>query len=99
MPAEKPTKNKCSQRDFYGEIAENTGHSRKEVETIMDEAQEILVGALQAGGSVQLGIGVFKRADRAARKGRNPQTGAAMQFHAKNAAKFQPGTKLRDALN
>ena len=99
MPAEKPTKVKVSQSDFYASVANVTGHSRADVAAILDEAQAGIVAALQEGSAVQLGIGTFKRADRAARMGRNPHTGAALQIEAKNGASFKVGSKLRNALN
>ena len=99
MSASKPTKVKISQSDFYEEVANNTGHSRADVATILDEAQAAIVANLKNGSSVQLGIGAFKRADRAARTGRNPHTGAALQIEAKNGASFKVGSKLRNALN
>jgi DNA-binding protein HU-beta len=50
-------------------------------------------------GKVTLvGFGTFQKTRRKARKGRNPQTGAAIKIKAKNVVKFRPGKKLRDSV-
>jgi DNA-binding protein HU-beta len=50
-------------------------------------------------GKVTLvGFGTFQKARRKARKGRNPQTGAAIKIKARNVVKFKPGKKLREAI-
>ena len=51
------------------------------------------------GGKVTLvGFGTFSKIRRKARKGRNPQTGAAIKIKARNVVKFKPGKKLKDAV-
>ena len=53
-----------------------------------------------AGKDVRLnGFGIFSTTERAAREGRNPQTGAAIQIAASKAAKFAPAKALKDRLN
>ncbi len=50
-------------------------------------------------GKVTLvGFGTFAKVRRKARKGRNPQTGAAIKIKARNAVKFKAGKKLKDAV-
>jgi len=50
-------------------------------------------------GKVTLvGFGTFSKVHRKARKGRNPQTGAAIKIKARNVVKFKPGKKLSDAV-
>jgi DNA-binding protein HU-beta len=50
-------------------------------------------------GKVTLvGFGTFQKARRKARKGRNPQTGAAIKIKAKNVVKFKAGKKLRESV-
>lgn len=50
-------------------------------------------------GKVTLvGFGTFQKTRRKARKGRNPQTGAAIKIKARNVVKFKPGKKLKDAI-
>ena len=65
---------------------------------------EAMVGGVKAtlrkGGSVTLvGFGTFAVGKRAARTGRNPQTGAAIKIKAAKVPKFRPGKALKDALN
>jgi DNA-binding protein HU-beta len=56
--------------------------------------------ALKKGDKVSLiGFGTFSTSERAARTGRNPQTGAEIQIAAKTVAKFKPGKGLSDSLN
>ena len=55
---------------------------------------------LASGSGVALvGFGTFKVSARAARKGRNPQTGAEIQIAASNALGFKAGKALKDAVN
>ena len=67
-------------------------------------ALEAMMGAvkttLKKGGSVSLvGFGTFAVGERAARTGRNPQTGASIKIKAAKVPKFRPGKALKDALN
>ncbi len=56
--------------------------------------------ALKAGDSVSLiGFGTFSVGERAARTGRNPQTGKTLKIKAARIPKFRPGKGLKDALN
>lgn len=55
---------------------------------------------LKKGDRVSLvGFGSFSISKRAARNGRNPQTGATIKIAAKNAVKFKAGTELKNAVN
>lgn len=56
--------------------------------------------ALARGDSVSLvGFGTFERRQRAARRGKNPQTGASIEIAASNSVGFRPGKLLRELLN
>ena len=58
------------------------------------------MGALGDGDSVSLvGFGTFTVRDRAARAGRNPQTGQAIEIAAARVPGFKPGKALKDTLN
>jgi len=60
---------------------------------------EAITGALKKGESVTLvGFGTFKVAKRAARTGRNPQTGKPLKIKAKKVPRFTAGKKLKDAV-
>ena len=63
-------------------------------------AFEIITEALQRGDDVGLvGFGTFSVAESAARQGRNPRTGEALQIAASKRPKFKAGKGLKDALN
>ena len=50
-------------------------------------------------GPVQSGFGTFEVRERAARSGRNPQTGEAMEIAASRSAGFKPASALKQSLN
>ncbi|MCQ2527127.1 MAG: HU family DNA-binding protein, partial [Lachnospiraceae bacterium] len=61
---------------------------------------EVVKAELKKGEKVQLvGFGTFEVSERAARTGRNPQSGATMEIKASKAPKFKAGKALKDALN
>jgi DNA-binding protein HU-beta len=66
----------------------------------LDGLIDVITEALAKGDSVSLiGFGTFSVGERAARTGRNPQTGATLKIAASKAAKFSPGAKLKAAVN
>ena len=66
----------------------------------LDAVVDSITGALKSGDSVALvGFGTFGVKDRAARTGRNPQTGAAIQIPAARVPGFKAGKALKDAVN
>jgi DNA-binding protein HU-beta len=81
-------------------IAKKLGGTKASVETTLDALMETVTGALSRGESVALiGFGTFSMARRAARKGRNPATGAEIRIPASKVAKFAAGAKLKKAVN
>ena len=66
----------------------------------LDAVVDSITGALKSGDSVALvGFGTFGVKDRAARTGRNPQTGAPIQIKAARVPGFKAGKALKDAVN
>ena len=66
----------------------------------LDAVLETVTEALKEGDSVVLvGFGTFAVKDRAARTGRNPQTGDAIEIPAAKVPGFKPGKALKDAVN
>ena len=66
----------------------------------LDATLNAVTGALKGGDSVSLvGFGTFQVKDRAARSGRNPQTGATIQIAAAKVPGFKAGKALKDAVN
>lgn len=81
-------------------IAKRTGGTKVSVETTIDALMETVTGALSKGEAVALiGFGTFSMSRRAARKGRNPSTGAEIKIPASKVAKFSAGAKLKKAVN
>ena len=61
---------------------------------------DVVTEELKKGGKIQLvGFGTFEVSERAAREGRNPQTGKSMTIAASKAPRFKAGKALKDALN
>ncbi len=80
--------------------ADSSDLSKSEVSNALDAILDTVTGALKAGDKVTLtGFGNFEVRDRAARTGRNPQTGEEMQIKASKAPAFKPGKALKDAVN
>ena len=66
----------------------------------LDAMIESICGALKEGDQVALvGFGTFLVKERAARTGRNPQTGEPIQIKAAKVPSFKPGKALKDAVN
>ena len=81
-------------------IAKRTGGTKVAVETTLDAFLDTVTGVLSKGESVALiGFGTFSMSRRAARKGRNPATGAEIKIPASKVAKFSSGAKLKKAVN
>jgi len=74
--------------------------SKKAADDAVKAFIEVVSDELQKGGKVQLvGFGTFETSKRAARTGRNPQTGAATKIAACTAPKFKAGKALKDKVN
>ena len=81
-------------------IAENADISKAASVRALDSLINAVTSELGNKGEVALvGFGTFKVSARAARKGRNPQTGAEIQIAASNAPSFKAGKALKDACN
>ncbi|MBR3301215.1 MAG: HU family DNA-binding protein [Firmicutes bacterium] len=81
-------------------VAAKTGLTKKDTEITVNAAIEALEAELKKGGKVQLvGFGTFEVGKRAARTGRNPQTGEEIKIKASKAPKFKAGKALKDAVN
>ena len=81
-------------------IAKQAGLSKKDSEAAVKAFTDVVSKALKKGDKVQLvGFGTFEVSKRAARTGRNPQTGAEMKIKASKAPKFKAGKALKDSIN
>jgi len=86
--------------DLVAAIAEKAEMSKKDAEKALKAFEDVVTEELANNGKVQLvGFGTFDVAERAAREGRNPQTGMAMPIPASKAPRFKAGKALKDAIN
>ncbi|HGJ5864216.1 HU family DNA-binding protein [Arsenophonus nasoniae] len=82
------------------QIAEKADLTKKDSEKALNALIETVTEALKAGDEVQLvGFGSFQVKQRAAREGRNPQTGKVIQIAAANVPSFKAGKTLKEAVN
>jgi len=81
-------------------IAETADMTKAEASKALDAVLTSVTAALASGEQISLiGFGTFLVRDRAARTGRNPQTGAEIQIAAAKVPAFKPGKALKDAVN
>jgi DNA-binding protein HU-beta len=86
--------------ELIDRIAEGADISKASAGRALDSALDAITGALKTSDPVSLvGFGTFVVRERAARTGRNPQTGAPIQISAAKVPAFKPGKALKDALN
>ena len=86
--------------ELVAAIADKAGLSKKDAEKALKAFSDTVTDELKKGDKVQLvGFGTFEVSERAAREGRNPQTGKAMKIAACKAPKFKAGKALKDAVN
>ena len=86
--------------ELVAAIADEAGLSKKDAEKALKTFTDVVTEELKKGEKVQLvGFGTFEVSERAAREGRNPQTGAAMKIAASKAPKFKAGKALKDLIN
>ena len=86
--------------ELIAAIAEQAQISKKDAEKALKAFVDVVTEQLKEGEKVQLvGFGTFEVSERAAREGRNPQTGKTMKIAACKAPKFKAGKALKDAVN
>ena len=86
--------------ELVAAMADQTGLTKKDVEAVLKAFTDVVSGELKKGGKVQLvGFGTFEVSERAAREGRNPQSGEPMKIAASKAPKFKAGKALKDMVN
>ncbi|MEK8133014.1 HU family DNA-binding protein [Paenibacillus filicis] len=85
--------------DLVNNIAEKSGLSKKDVESVLNGFLGEVTDALASGEKVQLiGFGTFETRKRSGRTGRNPQTGKEISIPESNVPAFKAGNKLKDAV-
>ncbi|CAF1916628.1 HU family DNA-binding protein [Bacillus subtilis] len=85
--------------EFVGAVAEKLGVTKKEATPKVEAVFNVIVETLTKGESIKVpGVGTFEVRERAARKGRNPQTGEEIDIPATKAPAFKPAKALKDAV-
>lgn len=91
--------NMANKSELIGQVAETTGLSKKDATPVVEAVFEAISDNLAKGEKVQvIGFGTFEVRDRAARKGRNPQTGEEIEIPATKVPAFKAGKALKDAV-
>lgn len=86
--------------ELIDQIASHADLPKAVATSALDATLDAITSALKAGDTVSLiGFGTFEVKERAARTGRNPQTGQSMEIAASKNPSFKPGKGLKDALN
>ncbi len=81
-------------------IAQDIGITKVEAQAVLDSFTGVVQKQLKKGDEVAItGFGKFSVIKRAARTGRNPQTGASLKIKASKAPKFSAGAGLKAAVN
>lgn len=91
--------NTIGKKELVKSVSETTGLNKDEAAKAVDAVFGTIETALQEGSKVQLiGFGTFEVRERAARTGRNPQTGEEMEISASKVPAFKAGKGLKDAI-
>lgn len=86
--------------ELVAAIAEKAELSKRDSEKALKAFIDVVTDELVNGEKVQLvGFGTFEVAERAAREGKNPQTGKKIKIPASKAPKFKAGKALKDVVN
>lgn len=89
-----------NKQDLASSVADSTGLTKSDANRAVDAVLDVITATLKKGGEIRLaGFGTFRVAKRAARTGRNPQTGAAINIPASKQPKFSAGKSLKDVVN
>ena len=85
---------------LIADIAESTDTTKVQVRAVLEQLAQIVGDQLDNGGEITLpGVGKLKVAERPARTGRNPSTGAAIEIAAKKVIKLVVAKGLTDSVN
>lgn len=89
-----------NKEELVQEVAKKTKNSQKAVATVLSSVLETIEKSVSKGKKVTLvGFGTFESRKRAARTGRNPQTGKQIQISAKTVPVFTPGKKFKELVS
>ena len=86
--------------ELVANVAEKAGITKKSADVVLNSLFETIKQALVEGDKVQIiGFGTFEIRNRAARKGRNPQSGEEIDIPASKLPSFKAGKALKEAVN
>lgn len=89
----------ANKSDLIDTVAQSTNLTKKDATRAVDAVFESIQDILSKGGKVQLiGFGTFEVRERAARTGRNPQTGEEIQIPASKVPAFKAGKALKESV-
>ena len=89
----------ANKQELVHDVATTTGLTKKDATAAVDAVFASIQDTLAKGDKVQLiGFGNFEVRTRAARMGRNPQTGEEIEIAASKIPAFKPGKALKDAI-
>lgn len=89
-----------NKKELVKAMSEQLGTTQKAAAEQLDAVLDVITAALVAGEDVKIsGFGTFSVTERAAREGRNPQTGETIQIAASKSPKFKAAKALKDAVN
>jgi DNA-binding protein HU-beta len=89
-----------NKQELIDQVVKKTGQSKGAVTETLDAITEAIKAGVAGGETIQLvGFGSFGSGQRAAREGRNPKTGEALQIAAAKTVKFTAGKAFKEAVN
>ena len=89
-----------NKQELIAAIAEKAEMEKDDAKKALNAFIEVVGDELKKGEKIQIiGFGTFEVSERAAREGRKPQTGEAMEIKASKNPKFKAGKALKDSLN
>ena len=89
-----------NKKELVVAVAEATGMTQKDIEKALKAITEVTIAEVAKKGKVQLiGFGTFEARERAARTGKNPQTGASIKIAAATVPAFKAGKAFKEAVN
>ncbi len=86
--------------ELIDQVAKEAGLTKAQANTVLDSFTSSVTGSLKKGDKVTLvGFGTFSVAQREARNGRNPQTGAIIKIKARKVPKFKAGSEFSSKIS
>ena len=86
--------------DLIAKLADDAGITKAQASTCIDSLAGVVTSSLKNDEKITVpGVGIFSVGNRAAREGRNPQTGEKLQIAAAKTVKFKVAKSIKDSLN